>query len=57
MWYAGNYEHDIAQQDQKQGIREVFSCRNQDLLQFMSSKDISKWEKEMQVILETGGER
>jgi len=55
LYYPGNYEHDIRLQNQKQGIPDVFGDRKTDLLEFYTSKEASQLEKEIGLILQTGG--
>ena len=55
LYYPGNFQHDIRVQNQMQGIREIFSDRNTDLLEFYDSKEASQLQKEMQILLQTGG--
>jgi iron(III) transport system substrate-binding protein len=55
LYYPGNYEHEIRLQNQKQGIPDVFGDRRPDLLEFYTSKEASQLEKEIGLILQTGG--
>jgi ABC-type Fe3+ transport system substrate-binding protein len=57
LYYSGNFEHDIRVQDQKQGIREVFGDRNTEILKFYDSKEATQWQKEIMLVLQTGGTR
>jgi hypothetical protein len=57
LYYPGNYEHDIRLQNQRQGITEVFTTRKTDILEFYNSKEAAQWEKEIGLILQTGGAR
>ncbi|MDP2643812.1 MAG: extracellular solute-binding protein [Desulfobacterales bacterium] len=55
MYYPGNYEHDLSQQNKQQGVREFFSLRSPELFEFYASKEANEWKKEIQLILQTGG--
>lgn len=55
LFYPGNFEHDILSQAQKEGLRILFSERDKDILAFEASKESRQWEKEVKLILETGG--
>ncbi len=57
LYYPGNYEHDIRTQNRGQGIREVFSERKPEILEFSASKESEHWQKEIKMVLDTGGER
>jgi iron(III) transport system substrate-binding protein len=57
VFYAGNYENDISVQNRKQGIREVFTTRSTEIMEFYDSKEATQWEKEITLILQTGGGR
>ena len=57
FYYPGNYEHDIRLQNQRQRIPEVFGDRKPELLEFYTSKEAAQLEKEIALILQTGGER
>ena len=57
LYYPGNYEHDIRMQNKSQGIPEVFTDRKRDILEFSVSKEFERWEREIKVILDTGGQR
>ena len=56
MYYPGNYEHDIAVQDKKQGIREVFPEKDPKIIKFKRSEEYRRLEKELKLIL-AGGTR
>ena len=51
MYYPGNYEHDIAMQDKKQGIREAFPEKDPKIIKFGRSEESRRLEKEIQLIL------
>ena len=57
LYYPGNYEHDIRMQNQKQGIKEIFGDRMTDLLEFYTSKEAQQLQKDISLVLQTGGER
>ena len=57
LYYPGNYEHDIQMQNQKQGIPDVFGTRKTEILEFYDSKEAQQLQKEIQLIMQTGGER
>ena len=57
LYYPGNFQHDVRVQAQKQGVPEVFGDRRIDLLEFYSSKEAAQLEKEITLILQTGGGR
>ena len=51
IYYPGNYEHDIAMQDKRQGIREVFPEKDLKIIKFGRSEESRRLEKEVQLIL------
>jgi ABC-type Fe3+ transport system substrate-binding protein len=55
LYYPGNYEHEIRLQDQKQGIREIFTTKKEEILEFYDSKEAAQWEKDLVLLLQTGG--
>ncbi len=57
LHYPGNYEHNIRLQDKRQNLREVFTDRTPEILEFATSKECAQWEKEIDLIFKTGGER
>ena len=57
LYYPGNYEDDIRQQSRKQAISEVFGDRKTEILEFYDSKEASLLEKEITLVLRTGGGR
>ncbi len=57
LYYPGNIEHQIRTQDQKQGVTEVFADRKTDVLQFYTSKEAAQLQKDLQLVLQTGGGR
>ena len=57
LYYPGNYEHDIKLQNQKQGIPDVVDGRKMEFLDFYNSKEAAQLDKEIALILKTGGER
>ncbi|MDP2645580.1 MAG: extracellular solute-binding protein [Desulfobacterales bacterium] len=57
MYYPGNYEHDFSLQNKKQGIREVFTTREPDILDFYFSKEFKTWQKDVKLVLDTGGRK
>ena len=56
MYYPGNYEHDIATQDKKQGVREAFPEKDPKIIKFVLSEESYRLEKEIKLIL-AGGRR
>jgi ABC-type Fe3+ transport system substrate-binding protein len=52
--YPGNFESDIRQQDQKQGLREVLGDRSAEILEFINSKEGAQLDKEVKLILQGG---
>ena len=52
--YPGNFEYDAHQQELKQGLRQV-SAEESQIVEFELSGEFTKWEKEINVILQTGG--
>ena len=57
LYYPGSYEHDIRVQNQKQGMKEIFGDRMTDLLEFYTSKEAQQLQKDISLVLQTGGER
>lgn len=57
LFYPGNYENDIRMQNKQQGIREVFSDRNQQIIDAYNSKEFEQWGKEVEQILMTSSGR
>jgi iron(III) transport system substrate-binding protein len=55
LFYPGNYESDIRAQNVKQGIHDLFIERNPQIIDFYSSPEFEKWEKEVDLIMKTGG--
>ena len=53
-YYPGNFEHDIKLQDEKLGFRTVVKEEEIKLMHFMDSKESDLWEKEIQLIFQTG---
>ena len=56
LYYPGNYEHDIRMQNKKQGIPDVFADRNTQILEMYASKEGRQLEKEIELLLATGGQ-
>ncbi|MDP2643658.1 MAG: ABC transporter substrate-binding protein [Desulfobacterales bacterium] len=57
LYYPGNFEHDISSQAKKQGIPEHSLASYPGLLEFHLSKDYRNWQKEIKLIVDSGGER
>ena len=57
MYYPGNYEHDIAMQDKKQGIREAFPEKDPKIIKFVLSEESDRLEKEIKLILAGAAKR
>ena len=52
--YPGNFEYDLHQREVKQGLRHV-SAEESHIVEFEISEEYTKWEKEIILILQTGG--
>lgn len=57
LYYPGNFEHEIRLQNQKQGLREIFAEKSPEILEFYNSKEGVELQKEIRLILQTGGGR
>jgi ABC-type Fe3+ transport system substrate-binding protein len=55
LFYPGNLENDIRMQNKKQGIREFLVDKNPQIVDFYSGKEFEQWEKEVDIIMKTGG--
>ncbi|MDP2645862.1 MAG: extracellular solute-binding protein [Desulfobacterales bacterium] len=55
LFYPGNYEHEVLSQTKKQGARIIYTERDPKIVNFEASKESKQWQKEVKLILDTGG--